>query len=94
MDEQAGPPKVPRWVKVIGIIAGVVLLLAIVALAFGGGQHGPGRHFSSGDSTHGPGHTPPSGNSTTHHGPASDSNAILPMDMPAQIPEGEPLAQA
>ena len=69
MDEQ-GPPKVPRWVKVVGIVAGIVLLLAIAALAFGGGQHGPGRHFSGqGGTSHGSGHTPPSGNGTssTHH---------------------------
>ena len=37
----AGPP---RWVKVAGIIALVVLAL-IVLLA--GGNHGPGRHQSS-----------------------------------------------
>ena len=82
MEEQAGPPKMPRWVKVVGIIAGVVLLIAIAALAFGGGKHGPARHFS-GDSTHGPGHTPPS-NSTAHHSAASAQSS-----WPTQVAEPE-----
>lgn len=80
MDGQ-GPPKVPRWVKVVGIVAGVVLLLAIAALAFGGGQHGPGRHFSSqSGNSHGSNHTPPSGNGTSisHH----------TMESPAAAPAG------
>ena len=78
MEEQAGPPKMPRWVKAVGIIAGVVLLIAIAALAFGGGKHGPRQHFS-GDSTHGPGHTPPS-NSTTHH-PTATARTPSPVVM-------------
>ncbi|MFC3862464.1 hypothetical protein ACFOPQ_17005 [Deinococcus antarcticus] len=38
----------PRWVKVVlGI--GLALLLLVAALnVFGGGQHGPGRHFPAG----------------------------------------------
>ena len=79
MDEQAGPPKVPRWVKVLGIVAGVIVVLAIAALAFGGGEHGPGRHLSgerdhSGD----PNHTPPAGhgNSTSHHTLQASSQAV------------------
>ncbi len=40
----------PRWVKVLGIIALVlVLLVGAVMLAGGGGGHGPGRHTSGGD---------------------------------------------
>jgi hypothetical protein len=35
-------PGVPRWVKVFGIIALVVLVLFVVLLFTGG--HGPGRH--------------------------------------------------
>jgi hypothetical protein len=37
----------PRWVRVfIGIV--VVVLVALVLLAvFGGGRHGPRRHFGS-----------------------------------------------
>jgi hypothetical protein len=39
----------PRWVKVLGIIAGVVaVVLVVLALTSGPGSHGPGRHTSSG----------------------------------------------
>ncbi len=36
----------PRWVKVFGIIALVLVLLVVVLLLAGGGpgSHGPGRH--------------------------------------------------
>ena len=51
----------PRWVKVFGIIALVLVLLFVILLVTGG--HGLGRHTSSGDSG---GHTPPS--SVTEHG--------------------------
>jgi hypothetical protein len=35
----------PRWVKVFGVVALVVLLLFVVLLLTGrGGDHGPGRH--------------------------------------------------
>ena len=41
----------PRWVKVFGIIVLVMVLLVIVVLVTGlGGEHGPGRHTTSGDS--------------------------------------------
>lgn len=40
----------PRWVKILGIIAVVlVLLFAVVQFTGIGGSHGPGRHASSGD---------------------------------------------
>lgn len=47
----AGPPSypgVPRWVKVSGIIALVLVVLIVVLLLGGGGpgRHGPGRHMS------------------------------------------------
>jgi hypothetical protein len=44
-------PGAPRWVKVSGIIAIVLVLLVIIAVFTGvGGPHGPGRHLpSSGD---------------------------------------------
>ena len=38
------PPGTPRWVKVFGLIALVVLVLFVVVLLIGGGEHGPGRH--------------------------------------------------
>ncbi len=39
----------PRWVKVFGIIALVLVLLVGIALLTGAGSHGPGRHAPSGD---------------------------------------------
>ena len=52
------PYTTPRWVKIVGIIALVlVLLVGILLLAGVGGGHGPGRHMPSGGAG---GHTPPS----------------------------------
>jgi hypothetical protein len=50
----------PRWVKVFGIIALVVVLLFVVLMFTRGpgGRHGPGRHTLSGDTR---GQTPPEG---------------------------------
>jgi len=40
----------PRWVKVFGIIALVVVLLFVILMfTRGPGGHGPGRHTPSGD---------------------------------------------
>ena len=36
----------PRWVKVFGIIALVLVVLVAVVLIAGRGGHGPGRHAS------------------------------------------------
>jgi hypothetical protein len=41
-------PGTPRWVKVFGIIVIVVVLLIVSFMFIGGGEHGPGRHASSG----------------------------------------------
>ncbi len=41
-------PGTPRWVKVFGIIFIVVVLLVVGFMFIGGGEHGPGRHTSSG----------------------------------------------
>ncbi len=49
-------PGTPRWVKVSGIIAFVLVLLVVVMLVIGGGSHGPGRHTPSGGAG---GYTPP-----------------------------------
>jgi hypothetical protein len=42
-------PGTPRWAKVFGIIAIVVVLLVVAVMVIGGGEHGPGRHTPSGD---------------------------------------------
>ena len=56
MDDLPSYPGTPRWVKMSGIVAGVVALLLVIALLFGGGRHGPGRHMPSGEAGGG---TPP-----------------------------------
>ena len=67
------PPATPRWVKVLGIAAVVLVLLVGVMLLTGGpGEHGPGRHSgggggntpgegTGGQSPPAQGHTPPPG---------------------------------
>jgi hypothetical protein len=45
----AAYPGTPRWVKVLGIAALVVILLVLVVMLAVGGQHGPGRHPPGGD---------------------------------------------
>lgn len=42
-------PGRPRWVKVSGVIAIVLVLLMAGLQLFGGGNHGPFRHTPSGD---------------------------------------------
>lgn len=43
--EHSGDDGIPRWVKVFGVIALVlVLLIVVVLLIGGGGGHGPGMH--------------------------------------------------
>jgi hypothetical protein len=54
----------PRWVKVFGIIALVLVLLFVILLVTGGGSHGPGRHTASGDA----GGQTPSHSSVTESG--------------------------
>lgn len=41
------PPSTPRWVKVSGIIAIGLVLLVVIIIFFGSGNHGPGRHMPS-----------------------------------------------
>ena len=54
----------PRWVKVFALIAVVVAVLFVVGMLVGG-DHGPGRHSSSGDASAftvaGLRHEPPAG---------------------------------
>lgn len=49
-------PGTPRWVKVSGIVALVVILLVVIVMFASGGSHGPARHIPSGDAG---GSTPP-----------------------------------
>ena len=54
------PPSVPRWVKVAAIIIGILVVLFLVLLLVGvGGEHGPGRHLSRGN-------TPPASVTAPH----------------------------
>lgn len=49
MAEPPPYPGTPGWVKVFGLIFGVVVLLFAVLLLTRGAHHGPGDHTSSGD---------------------------------------------
>jgi len=62
----------PRWVKMSGIVALVLILLVGVLLVTGGGNHGPGRHTGSGDagSPAPPSRVPESGGDGGHTPPA------------------------
>ena len=52
MEKDTRPAGTPRWVKVFGIIALVVIVLIAVMFVTGrGGGHGPGRHAPSADDT-------------------------------------------
>lgn len=42
----SGREPAPHWVKVAGVIVGVLVVLVILVMVFGGGDHGPGRHMS------------------------------------------------
>ncbi len=46
--ERESAPRAPRWGKVSGIIAAVVVLVFLILL-LAGGNHGPGRHLDGGD---------------------------------------------
>ena len=59
-------PGAPRWVKALGIVVIVVVLL-VAAGMFIGGEHGPGRHSPSGDA----GGLPPSSAMGDHATPES-----------------------
>ena len=45
MTELPSYPGAPRWVKVLGTVAVILLVVLVALLATGGpGGHGPGRH--------------------------------------------------
>jgi hypothetical protein len=44
----SGPPGTPRWVKLLGVVGLIAVLLVAAVVAFGGGQHGPGMHGPGG----------------------------------------------
>jgi hypothetical protein len=46
--DRGSPPRMPRWVKVSGIIVAVLVLLVVILMLISGGGHGPRRHASSG----------------------------------------------
>ena len=47
MADRPSPAGTPRWVKVFGIAALVVIVLFVVLLLVGG-PHNPGRHMDAG----------------------------------------------
>jgi hypothetical protein len=55
------PPRMPRWVKVFGIIVAVLALLSVLRFTGLGGMHGGGH-------VPGPG-TPPASGTPAHHAP-------------------------
>ena len=45
--DRGPPPRMPRWVKVFGIVAASLILLMLAAMLIIGGKHGPGRHLAT-----------------------------------------------
>jgi hypothetical protein len=63
-DETPAAETTPRWVKVFGLVAVVVILLFVVVLVVSGpGGHGPGRHSPAAD-------TAPAVDTARHQPPA------------------------
>lgn len=58
-----GDGGMPRWVKLFGIVAFLMIVAVVVLMAVGGGDHGPGRHVRGGGNSTptSTGHTPPPG---------------------------------
>jgi hypothetical protein len=74
------PPSMPRWVKVLGIITLILVLLVGIMLLTG--EHGPGRHAPSAGAV---GETPrsaedetPSGSAPSGHTPPFNHGAQQP----------------
>jgi len=52
MADQSPYPGMPRWVKISGVVAAMLISLAVIVIAFDiGGPHGPGRHMSPASET-------------------------------------------
>ncbi len=51
MPELPSHPGTPRWVKTTGKVALILVGLAVLLMVFGGGQHGPWRHYSTSGGT-------------------------------------------
>jgi hypothetical protein len=66
--EDESSTRIPRWVKVVGIILAVVALLAVIMLLVGGG-HSPRRHGSSGPGRQ----APPAAMTDVHQPPQGDN---------------------
>lgn len=68
----------PRWVKIFGIIAIVLVVLYIILHVAGvGGRHGPGRHSGSGDVS---GQTPPA-SVIVDHGASRGVRDAIPSEV-------------
>ena len=50
MNNHESITRTPRWVKVSGIIAILLILLVVITMLISGGEHGPGRHMPSSNS--------------------------------------------
>lgn len=42
------PPRMPRWVKVLGLSVIALLVLGVIVILVSNGDHGPARHSASG----------------------------------------------
>lgn len=49
-DVRATPPGIPRWVKVSALVVAALIVVVIAVMLLAGGDHGPGRHMSTGSS--------------------------------------------
>lgn len=45
---RAALPGIPRWIKVSGLVVVALIVLLIAVMLLAGGDHGPGRHMSTG----------------------------------------------
>ena len=48
----AGPPATPRWVKRLGVVFVIAILIVVIVMVVSGGQHGPGMHAGAASPGH------------------------------------------